>query len=115
MLVGDRRIEVTNRGKVFFEADGITKGDVVDYYLRSADLVLGWLADRPLVMQHYPDGIASHGFYQKDAPDHFPSWIRRIELPKEGGTVRYVVADEPAASRLTAPRRRKERSMPPSS
>jgi bifunctional non-homologous end joining protein LigD len=48
------------------------------------------------MLERHPDGIGDHGFMQKDVPDHFPDWVHRVELPKEGGTVTYVLCDDTA-------------------
>ena len=48
-------------------------------------------ADRPVSMQRFPQGIDGKGFFHKDAPDHFPDWIKRVEVPKAGGTVTHVL------------------------
>lgn len=89
-------IDLSNPDKVFFPDSGITKGDVVDCYRRIADTMLDHLRGRPLVMQRFPDGIDGDGFIQKQAPDYFPDWIATVELSKEDGSVRHVVADSPA-------------------
>lgn len=97
VAVGGRTIELTNEDKVLFPEDGITKGDVIEYYHRIADWMLPFLADRPLTLRRFPDGMGEEGFYQKDAPDYFPEWIRTVTLDKEeGGTVTHVVANEAA-------------------
>ncbi|MFP5577152.1 MAG: non-homologous end-joining DNA ligase [Acidimicrobiia bacterium] len=77
-------------------ADGheaVTKGDVYDYAGRIADRMLPYIADRPAVLQRFPDGTDGEGWYQKHVPKHFPDWISTVELPKRGGTVRHVVID----------------------
>ena len=53
--------------------------------------MLPHVRDRPVSMQRFPDGIAGKGFFHKDAPDYFPDWIARAELPKAGGTVTHVL------------------------
>ena len=84
--VSGRRIELSNRDKVLFPDDGITKGDLVDYYRRIAPRMVPHVRGRPMTMERYPNGIAQYRIYQKDTPDYFPSWIERVEIPKEGGT-----------------------------
>jgi bifunctional non-homologous end joining protein LigD len=96
LTLDGHEIEVSRVGKLFFPDDGITKGDVVDYYARIAETALPHMRDRALSMHRFPDGIKGEGFFQKDAPEHFPDWIRRAHLRKEGGTVDYVVADSAA-------------------
>ncbi len=61
-----------------------------------APALLRHVADRPLNLQRFPDGIDKHGIFQQQLPDHFPAWIDRCETPKEGGTVTHVVAADAA-------------------
>jgi bifunctional non-homologous end joining protein LigD len=77
-------IEISNSDKVLFPELGITKGDVIDYYRRIAPVMLPHMRGRPLTMQRFPDGIDSYGFYEKEAPDYFPSWIQRVSIFVEG-------------------------------
>jgi bifunctional non-homologous end joining protein LigD len=96
--VGSHTLEVSNPDKVLFPDDGITKGDVVDYYRRIADVMVPNLRDRPLALHRFPEGIARGGFFQKDAPDYFPDWIERVTLERErGGTVDHVVYNDAAS------------------
>lgn len=77
-------------------ADGhgaVTKADVYDYAGRIADRMLPHIAERPAVLQRFPDGTEGEGWYQKHVPKHFPDWVPTVELPKRGGTVRHVVID----------------------
>lgn len=92
-----RVVAVGNPGKVLFPDDGITKHDLAHYYLRVADTLLPHARERPVTMHRYPDGIDAGGFYQKDAPDHFPDWMRTVTVSKEGGEVDHVVLDDAAA------------------
>jgi bifunctional non-homologous end joining protein LigD len=77
---GKRAVVVTNADKIWFPADGITKGDVVGYYREIAPFMLPFLADRPLVLTRYPDGIDGKSFFQKDAPQWRPDWIRTVRI-----------------------------------
>lgn len=88
-------IELDNLDKVLFPC-GITKGELVDYYERIAPKALPHYRDRPLTMQRFPDGIAEQGFFQKNRADYFPDWIRSARLPKEDGTVDYILANDTA-------------------
>jgi len=76
----EARVEVTNADKVFFPADGITKGDVAAYYREIAPFMLPFLKDRPLVLTRYPDGIDGKSFFQKDAPEWRPGWMRTVTI-----------------------------------
>lgn len=70
------RLEVTSLDKVFFPDRGVAKGDVLAYYAEMADLVLPWMADRPLVLKRYPNGIDGEAFYQQSAPEEVPEGVR---------------------------------------
>jgi bifunctional non-homologous end joining protein LigD len=89
-----RTVEVTRPEKVLFPDDGITKKDLVDYYLSISPLMLPHLKDRPITMFRYPDGIGGKAWVHKDKPDYFPEWINHSLVPKEGGTVDHVLCDD---------------------
>lgn len=73
---GARQLKITNATKVFWPAEGYTKGDLIAYYEAVAPLLLPYLTDRPLVLTRYPDGIEGKSFFQKDAPAFVPAWVR---------------------------------------
>lgn len=75
-----RRVVITNREKVYFPEDQLTKGDLLDYYEAVAPVMLPHLAKRPVVLVRYPDGIYGKNFYQWRAPDGTPDWVRTFEL-----------------------------------
>jgi bifunctional non-homologous end joining protein LigD len=75
-LPGGGRLDVTNLGKIYFPAQKLTKGDVFRHYVRTAPVLLPVLADRPLVMKRYPNGIAAKPFFQHRAPDRLPAGVR---------------------------------------
>ncbi len=94
--IGGHTLDLSNLDKIFFPDADVTKGDLVDYYERVADTMLPHVRDRFISMHRWPDGIDGNDFYQKNAPDHFPGWIRTETVEKEGGTNRQVVIDDPA-------------------
>jgi bifunctional non-homologous end joining protein LigD len=94
--VGRRTVEVSNPGKVLYPDDGITKGELVDYYRRVAEFMLPYLRGRPVAMERYPDRIDSQRIFQKDVPGHFPDWIDRVKVQKEGGELSQVVCEDAA-------------------
>jgi bifunctional non-homologous end joining protein LigD len=96
MKIGDRDVKLTSPDKVLFPEREVTKGELVAYYRKVTDAILPHLKDRPVTLQRFPSGIAKGGFFQKEAGEHFPEWIRRAELPKEGGAVRYTMIDDEA-------------------
>lgn len=98
MKIGDHEIDVSNRDKVFFPDAGLTKGDMVDYYERVADIMVPHMVRYGLSMHRFPDGLQGEGFYQKDAPDYFPEWIPTVTVPKrEGGSFDAPIVDSKAA------------------
>jgi bifunctional non-homologous end joining protein LigD len=94
--IGRKEVKITRPEKVLFPQDGITKGDLIDYYRRIAPRILPHLRGRPLALQRYPDGIEQPGFFQKDTPSYYPRWIRTVTVKKAGGTVKHVVCDDTA-------------------
>jgi bifunctional non-homologous end joining protein LigD len=102
--VAKRKLELTNLGKVFWPEDGYTKGDLVDYYRQIAPSMLPYLADRPLVMTRYPDGIHGKNFFQKNAPGFAPGWFRTITIWSEGSgrDIDYFVCDDEMALQYLA-------------
>lgn len=96
--IGGREVEISSRQKVLFPESGITKGDLIDYYGRIADVMLLHLEGRPISMQRFPNGLGAPGFYQKEAPDYFPDWIDTVPVAvEEDGTVQpQVVVNHPA-------------------
>ncbi len=85
---------ITHPDKVLFPADGITKGELAAYYEAVAPLMLPHLRDRPVTMERFPAGIGEKGFLQKDVSKGFPAWLRRVEAPKKGGVVHYLLVDD---------------------
>jgi len=90
-----RTVAVTNARKVFWPDEGYTKGDLVAYYEEVAPWLLPYLRDRPIVLTRYPDGIAGKSFFQKDAPDRRPDWIRTVSIRAEATSrdIDYIVVD----------------------
>ena len=92
----ERRVTVTNAGKVFWPDEGYTKSDLIGYYEAVAKWLLPYLQDRPLVLTRYPDGITGKSFFQKDAPEWTPSWVRtqRIHANDVDRDIDYFVVDD---------------------
>jgi bifunctional non-homologous end joining protein LigD len=97
--VDGHRLTLSNLGKVLYPEAGFHKGEVIDYYTRIAPALLPHLADRPLTVKRYPNGVDQHFFFEKNAPRGTPSWVRTVNLPAPGSTknretIDYVVVDE---------------------
>lgn len=92
-----RNIEISRADKVLFPDDAITKGDLATYYQRIATTMTRYTRDRPLAAERFPDGIRGERIFQKNVPEHFPDWIRSVEVPKkEGGVTVHPVCDDAA-------------------
>ena len=89
------RVPIGNLDKVFWPTLGITKGEFVRFYLRMAPYILPVVADRPLVMKRFPNGVDGKSFYQHRAPDPLPDGLRvadvRESREKPGSAVPYFV------------------------
>jgi bifunctional non-homologous end joining protein LigD len=94
--IGRHEIGISRPEKVLFPEDGITKGDLIEYYARIAPRILPYLRNRPLTLERYPDGIHKQRIFQKEASSYFPKWIRRVTVKKVGGTVSHVVCNDVA-------------------
>ncbi len=99
------RARLTKPDKVLVPAaaaDGVdhpavTKADLFAYAERIAERMVPRIADRPAVLQRFPDGTDGDGWYQKHTPAHFPDWVRTVEVPSRNGTVRHPVVDSAEA------------------
>jgi bifunctional non-homologous end joining protein LigD len=92
---GRRTVELSRPDKPLFPS-GVTKADLARYYEAIAPAMLGQIAGRPLNLERYPDGIEGTKIMQQQASDHFPEWVGRVTVPKQGGTVTHVVVSDAA-------------------
>src|SRR5438045_3989439 len=96
-IIDGHQITISNPDKVMFPADGITKGDLVEYYQRVAERMLPHVRGRPLHMNRFPDGIGRIVIQQKRIPDSFPQWIKRATVDlHRGGTITHALIDNAA-------------------
>ncbi|CAL9479423.1 Multifunctional non-homologous end joining protein LigD [Actinosynnema sp. ALI-1.44] len=84
--VGERRLKLSNLGKVLYPEVGFTKAEVIDYYTRIAPVLLPHLAGRPLTVRRFPDGVDGESFFEKNAPSHAPEWVRRVRVETPGSS-----------------------------
>jgi bifunctional non-homologous end joining protein LigD len=101
---GSRELKLSNLDKIFFPAERITKGDLLEYYRAVAPALVPHLKDRPFTMVRYPDGIEGKRFFQKDAPSHMPDWIPTFrtqvstrESPRQRKWVNFPVVNDELA------------------
>lgn len=98
--VGERTLSLSNQAKVLWPRDGYTKGDLVDYYRSVASFIVPHLAQRPLTLQRYPNGIDGPTFFEKQLPRGVPDWIERITIPTPGGSrahTTFMICNDEAA------------------
>jgi DNA ligase D-like protein (predicted polymerase) len=96
--VGGQSVSVSNPGKLFFAEAGITKLDLVRYYLSVADGAVRGVQDRPMALKRYPNGAGGDFFFQKRAPAQLPPFVRTVELSfPSGRTADEVIVSNPAA------------------
>ncbi|MGI8785410.1 MAG: DNA ligase D [Acidobacteriota bacterium] len=90
------RLVFTNLNKMYWPREKYSKGDLILYYDRIAEVLLPYLKDRPLTLKRHPNGIEGQHFYQKDAPDHTPEWIRTEKIASGGprAKINYIICDD---------------------
>jgi bifunctional non-homologous end joining protein LigD len=84
LIVEGRKLPVSNLDKVLYPKAGFTKGELIDYYIRVAPMLLPHLKDRPLTMKRYPNGVEAEFFYEKNCPAHRPAWVKTAKVWSEG-------------------------------
>ncbi|TMK95467.1 MAG: DNA ligase D [Actinobacteria bacterium] len=90
-----REVVPSNLEKVFWPEEEFTKGDLLAYYRAIAPWLLPYLRDRAVVLTRFPDGVAGKSFFQKDAPDYVPAWIRTARMKNdEGRDIDHFVCDD---------------------
>ncbi|GLW97759.1 non-homologous end-joining DNA ligase [Microtetraspora sp. NBRC 16547] len=97
--VEGRSLTLTNLGKVLYPDAVFTKAEVIDYYTRTAPVLLPHLRGRPLTVKRYPDGVDGQFFFEKNAPGHTPDWVRTVTLPAPGSSkgrekIDFAVVDD---------------------
>ena len=96
VTVGRRSIPISHPGKQLFTSPAISKLTLARHYARVSEAMLPHVRDRPLALEAFPQGIAGQGFFMKSVPAHFPDWITTTEVPKRGGSLIQVLANDPA-------------------
>ena len=94
-----KTLKLTHLDKIYFPKDDVTKRDVLAHYAAASPYLLPFLADRPLVLHRYPNGIHAGAFYQKDSGSAIPDWIRTVKIYSETKKedIPYFVADDLAS------------------
>jgi bifunctional non-homologous end joining protein LigD len=94
--VQGKQLKLSNLDKVLYPATGFTKQQIIDYYVRIAPAMLPHLAGRALTRKRYPNGVDEEFFYEKNAPQHRPDWVKTAPIWSEGNhrTVHYILAND---------------------
>jgi bifunctional non-homologous end joining protein LigD len=96
LVVEGKKLPVSNLDKILYPKVGFTKGQVIDYYIRIAPVLLPHLKDRPLTMKRYPDGVEGEFFYEENCPSHRPKWVKTAKVWSEGNNrvMHYCLAQD---------------------
>ena len=99
--VGRRSVEISNLDKLMYPGHRFTKARVIDYYIRIAPYLLPHLKNRPVTMKRFPEGVFGEFFYEKDAPNFTPTWVKTFPVPRRGGSqtvgqtdIRYILIND---------------------
>jgi bifunctional non-homologous end joining protein LigD len=94
--VQGKQLKLSNLEKVLYPATGFTKQQVIDYYVRIAPAMVPHLAGRPLTRKRYPNGVDEEFFYEKNAPQHRPDWVKTAPIwsGRNRRTIHYILADD---------------------
>jgi bifunctional non-homologous end joining protein LigD len=96
--VDGKRVALTNLRKIYFPRLGLSKGDLLRYYLSVAQVLLPHVGDRPMVMKRYPHGVTGDFFYMKRTPSPRPEWLRTCRIEhRSGNVIDFPVLDDRAS------------------
>ena len=82
---------ITHPEKVLFPDDGITKGDLAEYYEAVADVMVPHIKNRPVTLERFNAGIKGPRIFQKNVEKGFPAWLKRVQVKKKDGVVNHVL------------------------
>jgi DNA ligase D-like protein (predicted polymerase) len=97
LQVAGREVIVTNPGKLYFPEAGITKLELVQYYLRVAEGALRGVSGRPMALKRFVEGATGEAFFQKRAPENRPEWTEVAELRFPSGRTAQEIVIRDAA------------------
>jgi bifunctional non-homologous end joining protein LigD len=91
-----RQLKLTNMDKVLYPAAGFTKGQIIDYYARIAPVLVPHLKNKPLTLKRYPNGVNELPFFEKNATQHRPEWVKTVPIWSEGNKrdVNYILCND---------------------
>jgi len=94
MVTAKTRVTFSNLDRVLYPELGISKKEVIEYYIRKAPLMIPLLEERPLTVRRFPDGIGKKGFFGKDVPRNAPEWIRTYTMERGGDDTEYIICND---------------------
>ncbi len=97
---GSKKLKVSNLNKLYWDKEGITKGDLITYYETVADKMLPYLKDKPLSLNRHPNGAYKPGFFQKDVEvEHLPKWAKTAQIHSESNNkeIDYLLCNDEAS------------------
>jgi bifunctional non-homologous end joining protein LigD len=94
--VQGKLLKLSNLEKILYPATGFTKQQIIDYYVRIAPAMVPHLAGRALTRKRYPNGVDEEFFYEKNAPQHRPDWVKTAPIWSGANrrTIHYILADD---------------------
>jgi bifunctional non-homologous end joining protein LigD len=99
LVINKRKVPLSNISKIYWPEENYTKGDMIEYYKNIAPYILPYLKNRPLSLKRNPNGIIDAGFFQKDAGEKAPSWIKKVNVHSESNdkTIHYIMCNDAAS------------------
>ncbi|MCX8033261.1 MAG: non-homologous end-joining DNA ligase [Thermoleophilia bacterium] len=96
--LGEKEVKLTHLDRVYYPASGYTKADVLDYYLAVSPYLLPHLRGRPLTLERWPEGLEDGSFFQKDASEYFPEWLRTFPVKRKDNKkiIHYPLVEDAA-------------------
>jgi bifunctional non-homologous end joining protein LigD len=89
-----RTVRLTHPERLLWPGDGISKGDLYEYFGAVADVMVPHVRERPVSLQRFRGSVEDGGFFQKEVPKGAPDWVATVEVPKHGGVVHHVLAND---------------------
>jgi bifunctional non-homologous end joining protein LigD len=101
--IGGRQLQLSNLDKVLWPETGFTKGQMIDYYARIAEVMVPHLAGRPITLRRWPNGVEGQSFFEKNCPSHRPPWVPTVGYTdRHGKSIQFCLLQEQASLVWTA-------------
>lgn len=99
LVIGRKKVEISNPDKVYWPDENISKGELIRYYQMIAPYMIPYLKDRPMSLKRNPNGLKDEGFFQKDAGELAPSWMKTAKVYSESTDkdIHYLLCNDAAS------------------